>query len=214
MTSRKDSFEQLLAMNTPRLAFVDESGSPSPAGGGRFLAVAVLVLESSRAIELHVRRARRSLHRRSPSSELKAAQADESMIRRFLRALADEPGEIYGAILDKRRLVPAGAEAAYRSTVAEAVALAAARHPNLRITIDRRYTQSHQRLQLELTIREAIAALPHQLVIIEQTDSTADPGLQAADFVAWALRRQAEGDDEWASLLQAHIMQVKTPTPR
>ena len=44
--SLEDEVEQ-----TVRVAFVDESGSPSPADGSRFLAVSVLALESSRSIE-------------------------------------------------------------------------------------------------------------------------------------------------------------------
>ena len=101
---------------TVRIAFVDESGSPSPADGSRFLAVSVLVVESSRSIELHVRRTRRSLHRRSPVSELKAAQTDEDVIRRFLRAIAEESCEIYGVILDKSRISSGDAESAYQPT--------------------------------------------------------------------------------------------------
>ncbi len=201
-------------MKMHRIAFVDESGAPSPADGGRFLAMAVLVVESSRSIELHVRRARRSLHRHAPISELKAAQANEDVIRRFLRAIADEPCEIYGVILDKSRISIAGAEAAYQTALAQAVALAATQHPDLRVTLDRRYSRPRQRLQLELAIREAIAAIPHQVIIIDQADSMTHPGLQAVDFVAWALRQQAEGAGEWASLRHTRIVPVQTLRPK
>ncbi len=197
-------------MNSQRVAFVDESGAPSPAAGGRFLAVAVLVVESSRDIDLHVRRARRSLHRKVPASELKAAQTDEKVIRRLLTFIANEPCAIYGLILDKRGLTTKSAEPGYQRAVAEAIALAVAQYPELRVTIDRRYTRPRQREQLELAIRRAIAAISQQIVIIEQADSMAHPGLQAADFVAWALRRQAEGANEWSAILRERVVELKT----
>ena len=197
-------------MNSRRVAFVDESGAPSPAAGGSFLAVAVLVVESSRDIDLHVRRARRSLHRKAPASELKAAQTDERVIRRLLESIAEEPCAIFGLILDKRGLTAERAEPGYQRAVAEAIALAVAQYPELRVTIDRRYTRLRQREQLEVAIRQAIAAISHQVVIIEQADSMAHPGLQAADFVAWALRRQAEGANEWAEIFQERVVELKT----
>ena len=187
-------------------AFVDESGSPSPADGGRCFAVAVLVTASPRAIELHVRRARRGLHRQTASGELKAAQTEERVVRRLLLAIADETCEIYGVIVDKRYATDASAETLYQTAVAHVIASAVGRHPELHIVVDRRYTKSSQRLRLEKTIREAIAAIPDQVVIIEQADSTALPGLQAVDFVAWALRRHGEGFEEWTTILAKRIV--------
>lgn len=84
------------------VAFTDESGMPSPAAPGHHFVVAVLVTRSGRTIELHVRRARRSLRRRRPVSELKAAQSEPRVIRRLLEAIADEPCEIYAVVVDKR----------------------------------------------------------------------------------------------------------------
>ena len=166
-------------------AFVDESGSPSPADGGRCFAVAVLVTASPRVYPSSMyARARRGLHRQTASGELKAAQTEERVVRRLLLAIADETCEIYGVIVDKRYATDASAETLYQTAVAHVIASAVGRHPELHIVVDRRYTKSSQRLRLEKTIREAIAAIPDQVVIIEQADSTALPGLQAVDFVA------------------------------
>lgn len=190
-----------------RLAFVDESGAPSPAHASAHLVVAALVVASGRSLELHVRRARRALHRRIPTSgELKASDCDPRIIRRMLEAIAEEPCEIYAAVLDKHELVATQAEATYRSTVARVVAPAAERHSRLHVMLDRRYTNLRQQLRLEQSIREAVAHIQNQVIIIEQADSAQEPGLQAVDFVAWALAQQANGAIEWGELLAARIV--------
>jgi hypothetical protein len=175
------------------LAYVDESGAPSPADGNRYLAVAVLVPLTPRVIELHVRRARRSLRRRTPSGEPKAAQSNPVVVRTLLEAIAGEPCGICAVIVDKRGVEERQAEIVYQPAVARAIAHATQRHSHLHVYRDKRYTKLEQRLALEQRIREAIAHIPDQVVIIEQADSTGYPGLQAVDFVAWAIRRKHEG---------------------
>lgn len=192
------------------VAFVDESGSLAQAVHGSCFVVAVLVCSQSRPIELHVRRARRSLKRRLPVSELKAAQSDPATIRRLLTAIAEEACEIYGVILDKTNLPEGEAEWWYQEVIAAAIASAVERHPELHVLLDKRYTNPRQRRELEERVRTAIVHVPGQVVIIEQGDSTAHPGLQAVDFVAWALRRQAEGDEEWAAIIAKRIVSMRT----
>ncbi len=60
-------------------------------------------------------------------------------------------------------------------------------------------------MQLERAIREAIADVPDQVVLIEQQDSWAEPGLQAVDFVAWAFEQKHAQGNNWA----AHIIASK-----
>ena len=191
------------------IAFVDESGNLALAAEGSRFVVAALVCQQSRAIELHVRRARRALRRRLVASELKAAQSDPATIRRLLMAIAEETCEIYGVVVDKSDLPAGESEWWYQQAIAVAVASAVERHPKLHILLDKRYTNPHQRQELEERVRLAIAHVPNQVVLIEQGDSMLHPGLQAVDFVAWALRRQAEGAGEWAAIIEKRIVSVK-----
>ncbi len=124
----------------------------------------------------------------------------------MLEAIAEESCEIYAVALDKHGLVEAQAEAAYRATVARVIALVAERHSRLHIKLDRRYTNVRQQFRLEQTIREAMSHIQNQVIIIEQADSAREPGLQAVDFVAWALAQQANGVTEWGDLLTARIV--------
>ncbi len=192
------------------IAFVDESGNLALSAEISRFVVAALVCPQSRAIELHVRRARRALRRRLAVSELKAAQSDPATIRRLLIAIAEEACEIYAVIVDKSDLPEGEAEWWYQEAIAATIASAVERHPKLHVLLDKRYTNPHQRRELEERVRLAIAHVPDQVVIIEQGDSTAHPGLQAVDFVAWALRRQAEGAEEWAAIIAKRIVSTKT----
>jgi hypothetical protein len=191
------------------VAFVDESGTPTPADSGSHFVVAALVVTSSRAIELHVRRARRRLHRRVAASELKATHSDPRVVRRMLEAIAGEPCEIYAVVANGDKIDPGLAEPLYRSAVARTIALAVERHPRLHVFVDKRYTNPRQRMALEKRIREAIAHVPDQVVIIDQEDSTSQPGLQAVDFVAWALRRKHEGDAAWAAIIEERVVALE-----
>lgn len=191
------------------IAFVDESGAPAPGDSTSYFVVAALIVTSSRAIELHVRRARRSLHRRNAASELKAAPSDPRVVRRMLEAIAGEPCEIYAAVASREKIKPGLAEPLHRAAVARTIALAVERHPRLHVVVDKRYTNPRRRIALEQRIREAISHVPDQVVIIDQEDSTSHPGLQAVDFVAWALRRKYKGDAAWAAIIEQRVVEVE-----
>jgi hypothetical protein len=188
-----------------KTVFMDESGSPSAAHPSSHLVVAAIVVDEPRAIELHVRRARRALRQRAASGELKASNADTRVVRRMLAALAGEPCEIFAVVAEKAAFAGRDAEEAYRETVTRAVALVAALHPRLRIVIDRRYTNPRQQLALEEKIRNALASTPEQVVLIIQADSAETPGLQAVDFVAWAIARWAAGEGAWLEPLWPRV---------
>ena len=66
------------------------------------------------------------------------------------------------------------------------------KYPKVEIVLDRRYTNEHLRLLLEISIREEISNIPRQIVIIRQEDSTSIKELQAVDFIAWALYQKYE----------------------
>jgi hypothetical protein len=141
-------------------AYVDESGAPSSADGNRYFAVTVLMLPAPRAIELHVRRARRSLRRRTSSAELKASQSSPAVVRKLLEAIGSEACEICAVVVDKDGVPDHQAETVYQLAVARAIALAAERHSRLHVYLDKRYTNLEQRLALEQRTREVIAHVP------------------------------------------------------
>ena len=59
---------------------------------------------------------------------------------------------------------------------------------------------------LESVVRNTIADISGQVVLIEMIDSTSRLELQAVDFVAWAFWQKYErGDDRFARLLAARV---------
>jgi hypothetical protein len=178
----------------PHYAFVDESGTVAPFSGSRHLVVALLAVAAPRPIELHVRRMQKRYGASLRSGEMKANASREQVVADLLHALAEEAAAIIAVIVDKSAIArpPADPEDIYRTAVGLAVAHAVNRWPRLDVYLDRRYTAERLRDRLEREIREVIAGLPQEVVMIRQEDSVAYKALQAADYVAWAIFQKYE----------------------
>jgi hypothetical protein len=185
------------------IGFLDESGTPSPVGRERFFTVALLVVQDPRRLEKAVRWLRRSLRRRARISELKAARSHPRVIRRLLTELAAIECEIYVTIVNKQGISSQQSETVYRAAVARVVRHCVERHPQTNLYLDKRYSNHKQQIQLEQTVRQAIAQVPGQVVLIQQVASWAMPGLQAVDFIAWAFEQKYALEDDWAAQIIA-----------
>ncbi len=81
------------------------------------------------------------------------------------------------------------------------------RHSRLQLWIDKRYTNRAARDALEAQLREAVADIPQQVLLLRQEDSRRQRGLQAVDSVCWAFYRKYEhGDPSLCSLLGNRIV--------
>ena len=192
-----------------RYSFLDDSGGADPFSGSHFLVVAVLTTNVPRPIALHVKRARKSLGRKARPDEMKAAVLEERVIERLLRSIADEDVEIVAVIVDKRAILrpPDDPEDIYREAVTRAIAHCVKRWPRIELFLDKRYTKESLRYELERVIREGIAGLPQEVVLIRQEDSRNRKGLQAVDHVAWAIFQKYEaGDDRFYSIIRDKIV--------
>ena len=121
----------------------------------------------------------------------------EIVIERLLQAIAREPIAIVASIVDKRHIVrpPEDPEDIYREAVVQAVRHAVARWPRIDLCLDKRYTVKRLRYRLEKEIRERIAHLHQEMVIIRQEDSIACKELQAVDYIAWTFFQKYERGD-------------------
>ena len=182
-----------------KVAFVDESGAPAPGSGERYLVVAALTTDSPRAITSQLKRIRQYLGVKSRQSELKAAHSRPAVIKRVLSWLGQGGFEIYATIVDQQEASADKGETVYQAAIARVVSHCLTNHPHLHVYVDRRYTNRRQAVQLERIIRQAVRHIPEQVLIVEQVDSAAYPGLQAVDFVAWALRQKHEFGELWAA---------------
>jgi len=190
--------------------FLDESGGTGPAAeGDNFLTVAVLVTSNPRPIELHIKRARKRLRRKPRSVEMKATHSTAKTVSNLLRAIAQEEIEIVVVVLDKRQLkeLPQKPEALYREAVGRAVRHCAERWPRLHLILDKRYTKVELRRRLEQAIKARLTNLVSREVRIEHGDSQKSKGLQAVDYVVWAVRQKYEwGDEQFYRIIEPKIV--------
>ena len=192
-----------------KIVYVDESGSPSPTDGDKFLIVTALITNSERAIRIQVKRARRQMRIRSTMNELKASRSRPVIIKRLLRTVAKSSNEIVTIIVDKRDITTEQAEAVYQNAIGYAVLHCVRKYPHAYIYLDKRYTNRRQATALESAIRRKISSVPDQVVIIDQVDSTTHAGLQAVDFAAWAFREKYEHSETWAVEMISHLVIVE-----
>jgi len=179
--------------------FLDESGGTgSAAEGDNFLIVAVLLASDPRPVELHVKRARKRLRRKPGSGEMKATHSTTRTISRLLQAIAQEEIESVVVVLDKRQLqeFPQEPEDLYREAVGRAVRHCAERWPRLHVILDKRYTKAELRRKLEQAIKARLTDFASTEVRFEHGDSQKSKGLQAVDYVVWAVRQKYEWENE------------------
>ena len=148
-----------LELATLHYAYLDESGDVTRFSGSRYLVVAALIARNPRPVELYVKRARESLGRKARPDELKASGLEAAVVKRLLTTIADEDIEIVAVIVDKQAILrpPTDPEDIYREAVTRVVMHCVKRHPRLECFLDKRYTKSTLRDQLERAIRSGIA---------------------------------------------------------
>ena len=189
-------------------AFLDESGDETPFGDQPYLVVALLTVNSSRSLDLAVTRARRKYGASLASGEMKADASPPAATMWLLRAIAACPVEIVAVAVDKAVIVrpPVDSGDIYRFAVAETVRRAAQRQPQLDLHLDKRYTSLKLRKLLDQAIIDKLAGLSADIVI-RHDDSIAAKGLQAADFVAWALfQKYARNKTEFYDIVAPRIV--------
>ena len=103
--------------------------------------------------------------------------------------------------------LPKDSEDLYRQAAGRTVRLCVERWQQLEIVLDKRYTQEHLRRKLEWQIRQEIADIPGQTVLIRQADSQTVKALQAVDFVAWAAgQKYVRGDESYFELIRNKVL--------
>jgi hypothetical protein len=190
-----------------RYCFLDEAGDTRLFTGSRFLVVAGAVTDTPRSLELHVKRARQSLGGEAGIDELKATSLESSVTEKFLRGLMNI--DVVAVVVDKNVVLrpPADREDIYREVATRAVYACVQRWPRPEVHLDKRYTKQSLRDALERVIREGIATVPHEVVILRQDDSQMRKELQAADFIAWAFYQKYEhGNERYYAIIREKIV--------
>ncbi|MCU0510578.1 MAG: DUF3800 domain-containing protein [Anaerolineae bacterium] len=192
-----------------RYAFIDECGSTALfRPEDPVLALAAVVTDSPRRLELIARRAMRRLPQ--PRPEIKASQISRGLLEWILSAVASEPLAIACVCVDKRSATRRlrDPEEMYRLAAGRLVYACVSDSPELSITLDRRYTRGRLSDELDLALR--LAASAARLTISYQ-DSLKRKELQIADCVAWAVaQRRRCGDDRIFQLIAEKVVFEET----
>ena len=190
--------------------FLDESGGVAiSAKSELYLIVAALITRRPRPVELVIKRALKRFGTSVASGEIKAAHSSDKALRWTLEAIARQEAHVIAVVLDKRGIIrpPKDPEDLYRQAMARAIRLCAERWLRLDVTVDKRYTHKHLRQQLEWRIRENLADITGQAVVIRQVDSMEVKELQAVDHVAWAFWRKYQwGDDSYYQIIKERVL--------
>lgn len=177
-------------------AFVDESGSIETSGTRDWsLVMAAVVIDSPRPLELLVKRAFKRFGADPSLAEFKGAYSDGRTIKWMLQEIAMLNVAIVVVAAEGRSVekMPKDPETVYRHAAARIARLCVERWPRLQMVFDKRYTHEHLRQKLEWAIREQVADIPQQALLVRQEDSRRVSGLQVADFVAWACGQHYRG---------------------
>ena len=169
--------------------FLDESGDVGYSdASSHYLVVAILAVADvnilRRAVKMIRQRFRKKLR---DIPELKAAQTPTRIILKLLRRVVQSDLEIFAVVVNKHKIPqPVEVEDIYRDACAVAIKECLRHHPNLLLSVDKRYTNQRLREKFNRTIAEKIQDI-EATIVIEHLDSRNERGLQVADAIAYAL---------------------------
>jgi hypothetical protein len=139
---------------------------------------------------------------------MKADASPPAVTTWLLRAIAATSVDIVAVVVDKSVIVrpPADSGAIYHLAIAETVRRAAQRQRQLDLHLDKHYTSPKLRKRLDEAIHARLAGLAAN-VLVRHEDSIAAKGLQAADFVAWAVfQKYARGRTEFYQIIAPRVV--------
>ena len=181
--------------------FLDESGDLGPGRGTRFFVIAAIATASRKSLEVCVKRVRK--RKRITTSELKAQQSTDAVRESMLNGLDQLDIMIFSAAIDTSRLLKdskAERNKVYNHLASTAIGHCLANRAATSLIVDRRGDK---------VVREAFDDYIRNIfgnIDITHPDSQQDKALQAADFIAWAIRRKYDtGDDRFYKLIAGRI---------
>jgi hypothetical protein len=167
------------------------------AAGTHFLAVAALIVDSPRDLEVPARRALKKFGGDLTDGELKASRASEKTNLRMLAIAAKHTVGIVAVTVNQKAIstLPKDPEEIYRQAVTRAIHILLEHSPKVDICLDKRYSNVALRDRLEEHIRENIMDVFPQRALIRQESSQERKELQVADAVVWAFFQKYERND-------------------
>lgn len=188
--------------------FVDEAGDVGRAkGSARHLVIAAVLTDDPQGLRRITVQVRKGLGKKLKQiPELKAYHTPETVIERLLRKLVQQDVEIIAVVWRKDSSIhPTDPEEGYRRACRLAIKRCMERHPQLSLTLDKRYTDPRLRDRLVEAITSSIS--PQTVLVLQQVESRQEKALQIADAVAWSIFQKYErGNETFRAILGERII--------
>lgn len=193
--------------------FFDESGTDDALSKlENYVVGAAVITGTPRPVEVLVRRLRKKL-RRPAWQHISASITEATKVAWFLGELTEEEVELISTVGDKTSFKENPSKAPHPKTlyaelVIQTLRPCIARHPRIEVWLHKKYTKRADRDALEKAIRERVADLYQEVLIIHQEPIQVKPHLLAADFVAWAIYQASErADDTFYQLIESKLVE-------
>ncbi|MEM3334089.1 MAG: DUF3800 domain-containing protein [Thermoplasmata archaeon] len=182
--------------------YIDESGDLGKFGTDYFT-VAGVVVEEPLILKRIIKKIRQRKLKKSIKQlpELKANKTNEFVKKAILKKISDSNLKIFAIVVEKTKILPHLYDVKdrlynyiCRILIDEIVE---ENYVSVHIIVDKKYTNTLIRENFNSYIQKKINEKNSHIVVnIEHRDSQATPELQVVDFVAWAINRKFNSNDE------------------
>lgn len=198
-------------MTNVRHIFIDESGDLGRYGN-RYFALACLITTDTKKISRIIKRVRQKKLKRNIKElmEIKASKSDERIRRYVLKEISNADCEVYLLVVDKNKVLSKLFEVQNRlynylcSLLMKQISMD---ENKLVLTIDKKHTNTTLRKDFDEYIkRKLLEKKPDLDLEIYQKTSESSNELQVIDFVAWAVNRRFNtNDDSYYAIIKGKI---------
>ncbi len=184
-----------------KYVFIDESGDLGMKGSDYFI-MAMIVIDDEQPLEKIVKRTRqRKLRKKNRKvKELKANNNRDEVRKYVLSKLADLDCQIYAIVVKKAKILSRFYDIPnifYNYVSRILITEGDVNNTELHIIIDKKYNNSILRNNFNgYVVREVESRKGVRVKEIIHGDSEAHAGLQCVDFVAWAISRKFNYDED------------------
>lgn len=205
--------------------FLDESGDLGfKKGSSKWFLFTLVVVDDARKLERIIKKVRKSLNKKHKVSlpELHAYHCDDITRTRVLRSLAEEDISIVTTVLNKNKVyVDLQNQKNYLYNFTANIILDRLIHTkiinddsNISLVVDRKDTKKHLRDNFISYITEAMKARRGGGFNMSLAASHDEKGLQAVDFISWAIFRKYEkGEYQFYEIIKEKIIDERLLFP-
>jgi hypothetical protein len=197
--------------------YLDESGDLgfNKEGSSKYIVISLLAVNDKKKIERRMKKIKRNALRKKYRKHAEFKKERQEVARAILRHLIKEEFELYTVIVNKSKVkqtLRKSKEILY-NYIASIILLSCPFEfgERVKLIVDKRSSKRLILQNFENYLQEKIKALNKKILLtITHTESYSSPGIQAVDFVAWAILRKYQWQDfEFYNIIKEKIVTEK-----